>query len=177
MAVHPVGRWNDIDYRAALDVKAPLPGFILRRVTDGLVAASLPNMFASIEREVRKRQARPADVRTSGVEEAQLARRPGAGVVDADARRARAAWGRGAVVGDVELARAACRSWPLSARVIASVAHSLPGPVSGWRRRAWPLPSLAVAAVETDDGRGGPDQTAPATPSLSVTTFMQWCMP
>jgi hypothetical protein len=37
-------------------VKAPLPGFILRRVTDGLVAASLPNMFASIEREVRKRQ-------------------------------------------------------------------------------------------------------------------------
>jgi ribosome-associated toxin RatA of RatAB toxin-antitoxin module len=47
-----------IDYRAALDVKAPLPGFILRRVTDGLVAASLPNMFASIEREVRARQAR-----------------------------------------------------------------------------------------------------------------------
>src|SRR6187397_703767 len=41
---------------AALDVKAPLPGFILRRVTDGLVAASLPNMFASIERDVRKRQ-------------------------------------------------------------------------------------------------------------------------
>jgi ribosome-associated toxin RatA of RatAB toxin-antitoxin module len=46
-----------IDYRAALDVKAPLPGFILRKVTDGLVAASLPNMFASIERELRKRQA------------------------------------------------------------------------------------------------------------------------
>ena len=49
-----------IDYRAALDVKAPLPGFILRRVTDGLVAASLPNMFASIEREVRARQAAAA---------------------------------------------------------------------------------------------------------------------
>jgi len=50
------GDGTSIDYRAALDVKAPLPGFILRRVTDGLVAASLPNMFASIEREVRKRQ-------------------------------------------------------------------------------------------------------------------------
>ena len=52
----PSGDATVIDYRAALDVKAPLPGFILRRVTDGLVAASLPNMFASIEREVRKRQ-------------------------------------------------------------------------------------------------------------------------
>ena len=53
----PSGDGTTIDYRAALDVKAPLPGFILRRVTDGLVAASLPNMFASIEREVRARQA------------------------------------------------------------------------------------------------------------------------
>jgi ribosome-associated toxin RatA of RatAB toxin-antitoxin module len=52
------GDGTSVDYRAALDVKAPLPGFILRRVTDGLVAASLPNMFASIEREVRARQAR-----------------------------------------------------------------------------------------------------------------------
>lgn len=54
----PSGDGTTIDYRAALDVKAPLPGFILRRVTDGLVAASLPNMFASIERDVRARQAR-----------------------------------------------------------------------------------------------------------------------
>ena len=84
----PSGDGTTIDYRAALDVKAPLPGFILRRVTDGLVAASLPNMFTSIEREVRKRQASAANVGTAGVEEAQLARRPGAGVVDADARRA-----------------------------------------------------------------------------------------
>ena len=58
------GDGTTIDYRAALDVKAPLPGFILRKVTDGLVAASLPNMFASIEREVRGRQARaPAETR------------------------------------------------------------------------------------------------------------------
>jgi ribosome-associated toxin RatA of RatAB toxin-antitoxin module len=54
------GDGTTIDYRAALDVKAPLPGFILRRVTDGLVSASLPAMFASIEREVRARQARQA---------------------------------------------------------------------------------------------------------------------
>jgi ribosome-associated toxin RatA of RatAB toxin-antitoxin module len=50
-----------IDYRAAIDVRAPLPGFVLRKVTDGLVAASLPRMFASIQDEVKRRQvARPA---------------------------------------------------------------------------------------------------------------------
>ncbi len=54
------GDGTRINYRAALDVKAPLPGFVLRKVTDGLVAASLPNMFASIEREVRRRQAERA---------------------------------------------------------------------------------------------------------------------
>jgi ribosome-associated toxin RatA of RatAB toxin-antitoxin module len=45
-----------MEYRASLEVKAPLPGFVLRKITDGLVAASLPNMFAAIEREVRRRQ-------------------------------------------------------------------------------------------------------------------------
>jgi hypothetical protein len=35
-----------------------VPGFVLRKVTDGLVSASIPAMFASIEREVRSRQAR-----------------------------------------------------------------------------------------------------------------------
>ena len=45
-----------IDYRVALDVKAPVPGFVLRKVTDGLVSASIPSMFSAIEREVRKRQ-------------------------------------------------------------------------------------------------------------------------
>jgi ribosome-associated toxin RatA of RatAB toxin-antitoxin module len=45
-----------VDYTVSLDVKAPLPGFVLRKVTDGLVSASLPAMFASIEREVRRRQ-------------------------------------------------------------------------------------------------------------------------
>lgn len=44
-----------IDYRAAVVIKAPLPGFIVRKATDALVAASIPTMFASIEREVRLR--------------------------------------------------------------------------------------------------------------------------
>jgi ribosome-associated toxin RatA of RatAB toxin-antitoxin module len=46
-----------VHYMASLDVRAPLPGFLLRKVTDGLVSASLPQMFASIEREVRRREA------------------------------------------------------------------------------------------------------------------------
>jgi ribosome-associated toxin RatA of RatAB toxin-antitoxin module len=59
----PEGEGVAIDYRVSLEVKAPVPGFVLRKVTDGLVAASLPNMFAAIEREVRKRQSLP----TSGL--------------------------------------------------------------------------------------------------------------
>lgn len=53
----PDGDATDMEYRVSLDVKAPVPGFVLRKVTDGLVSASIPGMFAAIEREVRKRQA------------------------------------------------------------------------------------------------------------------------
>lgn len=61
-----VGRWRfqaqgdgvRLDYRASMDVDAPLPGFVLRKVTDGLVSLSLPAMFAAITREVRERRAR-----------------------------------------------------------------------------------------------------------------------
>jgi ribosome-associated toxin RatA of RatAB toxin-antitoxin module len=45
-----------VEYRVALDVRAPLPGAILRKITDGLVTASLPRMFTSIEAELRRRQ-------------------------------------------------------------------------------------------------------------------------
>jgi ribosome-associated toxin RatA of RatAB toxin-antitoxin module len=45
-----------VEYRASLDVRAPLPGFVLRKVTDGLVSASLPAMFRSLEREVTARK-------------------------------------------------------------------------------------------------------------------------
>ena len=63
-------------------------------------------------------------------------------------------------------------SWPLYARVIASPAHSLPGPVSGRRARAATTPSANPTI-----GAAARIRTAPATPSVSVTTFMQWCMP
>lgn len=45
-----------IQYRASLLVKAPLPGFIVRKATDALVAASIPGMFAAIDREVLRRR-------------------------------------------------------------------------------------------------------------------------
>ncbi|HVR64123.1 MAG TPA: SRPBCC family protein [Polyangia bacterium] len=52
------GDGTRLTYQAALTVKAPLPGFVLRKVTDGLVAASLPAMLGAVEREARQRQAR-----------------------------------------------------------------------------------------------------------------------
>ena len=45
-----------VDYRVRMLVKAPLPGFIVRKATDALVAASIPGMFTSIDREVRRRR-------------------------------------------------------------------------------------------------------------------------
>jgi ribosome-associated toxin RatA of RatAB toxin-antitoxin module len=44
-----------VDYSVATEISAPVPGFILRKITDGLVALSLPAMFASIEREAKAR--------------------------------------------------------------------------------------------------------------------------
>jgi ribosome-associated toxin RatA of RatAB toxin-antitoxin module len=58
------GDGTAVDYTVSIDVKAPLPGFMLRKVTDGLVSASLPNMFVSLEREVRRRQAGGANPRS-----------------------------------------------------------------------------------------------------------------
>jgi ribosome-associated toxin RatA of RatAB toxin-antitoxin module len=52
--VDPAG--TKVDYRASMTIKAPLPGFIVRKATDALVSASLPGMFASIEREVNRRR-------------------------------------------------------------------------------------------------------------------------
>ena len=53
-AAAPAG--TKVDYRASILIKAPLPGFIVRKATDALVAASIPSMFASIDREVRRRR-------------------------------------------------------------------------------------------------------------------------
>jgi coenzyme Q-binding protein COQ10 len=49
------GDGTRVDYQATLQIEAPLPGFILRKIVDGLVSLSLPAMFASVEREARKR--------------------------------------------------------------------------------------------------------------------------
>jgi ribosome-associated toxin RatA of RatAB toxin-antitoxin module len=45
-----------VDYQVSLLIDAPVPGFLLRKITDGLVTLSLPAMFASIEREVGRRR-------------------------------------------------------------------------------------------------------------------------
>jgi ribosome-associated toxin RatA of RatAB toxin-antitoxin module len=52
----PADGGTKVDYRAAVTIKAPLPAFIVKRATDALVAASLPGMFAAIDRDVRKRR-------------------------------------------------------------------------------------------------------------------------
>jgi ribosome-associated toxin RatA of RatAB toxin-antitoxin module len=49
---------TQVEYRVAMEISAPLPGFLLRKITDGLVALSLPAMFASIEREAKSRGSR-----------------------------------------------------------------------------------------------------------------------
>ena len=50
-----LGNDTRVDYEVSLVVKAPVPGFVLRKVTDSLVSASLPSMFKSLEAEVRRR--------------------------------------------------------------------------------------------------------------------------
>ena len=54
----PAGDGARVEYRVAMEISAPLPGFLLRKITDGLVALSLPAMFASVEREAKARGAR-----------------------------------------------------------------------------------------------------------------------
>jgi ribosome-associated toxin RatA of RatAB toxin-antitoxin module len=54
----PDGDGTRVEYRVAMEISAPLPGFLLRKITDGLVALSLPAMFASVEREAKRRGAR-----------------------------------------------------------------------------------------------------------------------
>jgi ribosome-associated toxin RatA of RatAB toxin-antitoxin module len=45
-----------IDYSAALEVNAPLPGFVLRKISNAIVSASLPSMFTAITKEVAARR-------------------------------------------------------------------------------------------------------------------------
>jgi coenzyme Q-binding protein COQ10 len=50
------GDGSKVDYQAALTINAPLPGFVVKKVTNALVSASLPAMFTSIENEARSRK-------------------------------------------------------------------------------------------------------------------------
>ena len=52
--VEPAG--VKVVYRVAMTIKAPLPAFVVRKASDALVAASIPGMFAAIDREVRSRR-------------------------------------------------------------------------------------------------------------------------
>jgi ribosome-associated toxin RatA of RatAB toxin-antitoxin module len=45
-----------VEYQVSLRIEAPVPGFLLRKITDGLLTLSLPAMFASLEREVGRRR-------------------------------------------------------------------------------------------------------------------------
>lgn len=45
-----------VDYQVSLRIEAPVPGFLLRKITDGLLTLSLPAMFGSIEREIGRRK-------------------------------------------------------------------------------------------------------------------------
>ena len=38
-----------------MEIAAPVPAFLLRKITDGLVTLSLPAMFAAVEREALAR--------------------------------------------------------------------------------------------------------------------------
>jgi len=51
------GDGSRVVYQVAMEIAAPVPGFLLRKITDGLVSLSLPAMFASVEREALRRTA------------------------------------------------------------------------------------------------------------------------
>ena len=51
----PEGGGARVEYRVAMEISAPVPGFLLRKITDGLLTLSLPAMFASVEREAKIR--------------------------------------------------------------------------------------------------------------------------
>jgi carbon monoxide dehydrogenase subunit G len=60
------GGGTRVDYSAALEVRAPLPGFVLRKITDAVLSASIPAMFSAITREVAARKAGATAARPPG---------------------------------------------------------------------------------------------------------------
>jgi ribosome-associated toxin RatA of RatAB toxin-antitoxin module len=60
------GGGTRVDYTAALEVRAPLPGFMLRKITETVLSASIPKMFSAITSEVAVRKAHATAARPSG---------------------------------------------------------------------------------------------------------------
>jgi ribosome-associated toxin RatA of RatAB toxin-antitoxin module len=44
-----------IHYRAGMAVRAPLPKFVINKISNALMGSSIPNMFRALEREARAR--------------------------------------------------------------------------------------------------------------------------
>jgi hypothetical protein len=94
-----------LDYTCSLDVRAPLPRCVLRGATNGLVVIALPLMFASIEREVRRRNAQTT---TSTIVGLAPGAEPGSlavGACNVPAVAARVVGGRSAGAGPLEPGR------------------------------------------------------------------------
>ena len=45
-----------VDYEAEIEVNAPLPGFIKKKIQDAILNRSIATMFQQLEREVRRRR-------------------------------------------------------------------------------------------------------------------------
>jgi len=45
-----------IDYEAEIEVNAPIPGFIKRRIQDAILNKSIATMFDQLEQEARRRR-------------------------------------------------------------------------------------------------------------------------
>lgn len=50
------GDGTRIHYRAGMAVRAPLPKFVINKVSNALMGTSIPNMFRSLEREAQARK-------------------------------------------------------------------------------------------------------------------------
>src|SRR5262249_28079722 len=52
------GDGTRIDYRAGIEVRAPLPGFIINKISEAILNSSIPNMFRALEKEAAARKKR-----------------------------------------------------------------------------------------------------------------------
>jgi len=51
----PEGNDTRIKYHAGMAIRAPLPKFVINKVSNALMGTSIPNMFRSLEREAQAR--------------------------------------------------------------------------------------------------------------------------